>query len=101
IELHNITGAPVPLSDPANPTNTWKITGGVEFTFPLGVVVPPQSSLVLVRFDPSLDPYQLESFRLQSGFPGNVSLYGPISGRLGNEDDTITLRKPGPPVAPP
>jgi hypothetical protein len=101
IELRNITDAPVPLFDPDNPANTWRIGGGVEFTFPPGVVLPPRGSLAVVRFDPSVDSHQLESFRFQSGFASTVPLLGPINGRLGNEDDEIVLEKPGLPVAPP
>jgi hypothetical protein len=101
LELRNITDAPVPLFDPDNPANTWRISGGVEFTFPPGVVLPPQGSLVVVRFDPELDSYQLKSFRFQSGFASAVPLHGPMTGRLGNEDDRIVLEKPGLPVAPP
>ncbi|HMC28454.1 MAG TPA: lamin tail domain-containing protein, partial [Verrucomicrobiae bacterium] len=34
LELKNISGSTVQLFDPNYPTNAWKISGGVDFTFP-------------------------------------------------------------------
>lgn len=37
IEIRNISSATVPLFDPANPTNTWHLRGGVDFNLPQNV----------------------------------------------------------------
>src|SRR5207247_1944729 len=34
IELHNVSAALVQFYDPAHPTNTWRLSGGVGFSFP-------------------------------------------------------------------
>src|SRR5204862_884808 len=39
LELRNLTGASVPLFDPAHATNTWRVNG-LGYTFPSGVVLP-------------------------------------------------------------
>jgi hypothetical protein len=47
IELLNITSNPVPLYDPLNPTNTWKLAAAVDFTFPAGVVLAAGERLLV------------------------------------------------------
>jgi hypothetical protein len=101
IELFNNSDVAVPLYDVQYPANTWKISAGVDFSFPPGVVLPPHGSLLVVGFDPNLDAYEREAFRLESGYDADVPVYGPFTRRLGREDDEIDLRKPGLPVAAP
>src|SRR5262249_11733270 len=64
-----------------------------------GTIIPPQSSIAVARFDPDRETFRAET--LQAAFTGNLPLFGPMTGRLGNEDDRIVLQKPGTPVAPP
>jgi hypothetical protein len=101
LELHNLTDQPVPLYDTAYPSNTWRLDDAVQFTFPGGTVLPAGGSLVLVNFDPSINLSEAGTFRAQFGFPGDVPLFGPYGGKLGNADDNVELLKPNPPVLPP
>lgn len=97
IELRNLTGASVPLYDPAYPTNTWRLGDGVEFTFPEGVSISPNGFLLVVGFDPVTDPASLAGFRAAFGLSGSEIIFGPWSGRLDNAGERVTLFKPDPP----
>jgi spore coat protein CotH len=101
IELLNITSSAVPLYDPAATTNTWQIQGGVSFTFPSGVTLPPNGFLLVVNFNPVLDTATLVEFRSRYGVSNSVPLYGPYSGHLANSGESIALYKPDPPQLPP
>jgi hypothetical protein len=101
IELLNITGSSVQLYDPAATTNTWKIKGGVDFTFPTGVTLPANGFLLVVNFDPVLDTTTLAEFRSRYGVSNSVPLYGPYSGHLADSGETVALYKPDPPQLPP
>jgi len=91
----------VPLYDPAATTNTWRIAGGVEFSFPTNVTLAARSSLLMVNFDPVTDPAQSNWFRAVYQVPTNVRILGPYSGALANEGDNLELLKPDPPQLPP
>src|SRR5205085_7530194 len=67
IELRNITASPVPLFDPAYPTNTWKFDNGIAFSFPTNVTVPAFGFLLVVSFNPAIDTAALASFRSKYG----------------------------------
>jgi hypothetical protein len=95
VELHNILGTPQPLYDPANTNNTWRLRKGIDFNFPLGVVVPPGGYLVIVSFDPQTDLAALTAFRAAYG--SNMTLLGSYSGKLDNNGEAIELQKPDPP----
>lgn len=89
LELANLTDQPVPLYDPAFPTNRWKLDG-VGFTFPSGATLPARGLLLLVASDPA-------AFRAQYAVPTNVPIYGPYSGNLQNDGELLRLQHPGPP----
>jgi hypothetical protein len=95
IELRNITAAPVPLYDPSNPANTWRVRGGVDFNFPQGTTIPPGGYLVVVSFDPSTDPAARAVF--ESAYGAGITLAGPYSGKLDNSGEAVELRKPDAP----
>ena len=103
IELFNITSNDVPLFDPAAPTNTWKIKGGVDYTFPQNVTLPGRGFgfLLLVNFDPVADSGALAEFRARYNLGAGVPLFGPYNGKLSNTGESIGLYKPDPPQAPP
>ena len=81
IELYNMS-----------PTLTLDLAGvsfteGIEFTFPVGATLPPNSFLVLANTS------NLEAFRAQFNLPPATSLYGPFaSGALDNAGERVTLR---------
>jgi hypothetical protein len=90
IELFNRTPFTVDLFDPAHPSNTWKFTQGIDYTFPTGVSIPPGSHILVVRTDPDI-------FREVHGIPASRGVYGPYSGALGNDGEKIELSMPGDP----
>lgn len=74
VELYNQLAVDVDLSG-------WKLSDGVDFTFPKGTVIPGGGHVVV-----SSDPELLE----QQARIGNV--FGPFDGRLSNGGETIELR---------
>ncbi len=94
IELVNITGAPVDLSN-------WKIDRGADFAFALGTTIPAGGVLVLIRFDPS-DPAneaRLATFRNTYGISPTIPLIGGYGGELNgavldNGGETVRLARP-------
>jgi hypothetical protein len=97
IELRNITGGPVSFFDPAAPTNTWHLRGGVQYDFPQGYALGADLSVLLVSFDP-LDSVKLAAFRAKYGTYSGVPVRGPYTGKLDNSSDTIELRRPDVPT---
>ena len=70
IELHNLNGVNVDLSG-------WRISGGVDFTFPTGTVIPGKGHRVIAR-NPAI-----------AAIPNAL---GPWSGALSNRGETLRLR---------
>jgi hypothetical protein len=101
VELYNITGQPVPLFDPAYPTNTWRVRNGISFDFPPNVTLPAGGFLLLVNFNPVENPTKLNAFRTKYDVPASVPLYGPYGGKLDNGGETIELYRPDTPQLPP
>ena len=91
IELQSVTNSPTALF---NPTNNWRLGGGISFDFPFGATLGANESLVVVAFDPT-NSAQLASFRSRFNVPAGVAVYGPFSGKLDNSSDTVRLLKPG------
>jgi hypothetical protein len=101
IELLNFTSNAVPLYDPAAASNTWHISGGVDFVFPANVTLPPGGSVLIVGFDPVSDPAQSIWLRAAYQLATNVPMLGPWSGALANEGENLELLRPDPPQLPP
>jgi hypothetical protein len=101
IELQNVSVSSVAFFDPAAPTNTWKLNGGVDYTFPQNVTLPAGGVLLLVNFDPVADPTALNAFWTKYNVSPAVPLFGPYGGHLANSGEGIGLYKPDPPQAPP
>jgi hypothetical protein len=89
IELRNISAANVPLFDPANPANTWRVSG-VDFNFPPGVTLGPGDIVLLTKLDPA-------SFRTKYGVPAAIEIYAYPS-NLSDNGEPVAVRKPAAPV---
>lgn len=94
LELLNRTGGNVALHDPLRPNNTWRLAGGVEFSFPAGASLPANSRALVVSFDPVSNPAKLDAFVDHYGVPAGVVIYGPYTGRLADEGETVALERP-------
>ncbi len=92
--LRNASDAPVPLHDPANPANTWQITGGADFTFPEGVVVPAGQYVLITDVDAA-------TYLASHPVPAGVQVFGPITGALSNAGERLVLQRPGTPETTP
>jgi hypothetical protein len=101
VEVRNLTEAAVPLFDPAFPTNQWRVTGGISYSFPPNTTLAAHGMLVLVNFDPVTNPAAKEAFlaRYGAGAPVGFSpqLLGPWSGQLNNSADALALYQPDSP----
>ncbi len=98
IELENITDSNQPLYDPANPANTWRLRDAVGFSFPTGLVMQPGGHVLIVAFDPVLDPAAADAFRARNGAFQGAPLLGPYSGKLDNSSDSVELVRPAAPL---
>jgi hypothetical protein len=99
VELRNTSGSPVPLFDPAYPTNTWRLRDAVDFEFPMGVTLPAQGGLLVVSFDPA-NAAELAAFRARNGVSPSVPIYGPFRGQLDNTGEPVELERPDVPEPP-
>ena len=89
IELLNNTDNSVPLFDPANPTNTWKV-GGLGYTFPTNITLGAGQLLLLVATNPP-------DFRTKYNVPAGVQIFGPVPGTLQDDGERLTLDAPDSP----
>jgi hypothetical protein len=89
IELYNRSGSTVKLYDPNNPSNTWKFTNGIDFTFPAGVTLGPYKYLLVSRCHPTI-------FRTVYSVPPDVNVFGPFANgtELANDGEKVELSKP-------
>jgi hypothetical protein len=94
VELQNISGSPVPLYAPSAPTNTWRLTGGIDLMFPTNITLAAGEYLLLVNFDPVLDTNALQRFRSLYAVGSSVKVLGPYSGKLDNSGEDVEIKKP-------
>jgi len=90
VELHNITSSNIPLFDLqfGQPTNTWKLTGGLEYVFPTNTWINTNEYILIVGV-------AADEFRMTTGLTNPaVRIFGPGSGQLGNGGDVVRLKKP-------
>ncbi len=97
VELHNLASNALPLFDPEHPANTWQLTNAVGFAFPSGVTLQPGEFVLVVNFDPVLDPAALFEFLSKHNLGPEVRIFGPFAGRLANEGDCVDLYRPDTP----
>jgi len=93
IELANLSGADVALFDSANPANTWRLRGAVDFDFPPNLTLPAGGHVVIVSFNP-LETALFNTFTSRFSVPANVLVIGPWDGVLGNLGESIRLSRP-------
>lgn len=94
IEIYNAGTNTIPLFDPAAPTNTYKITSGVDYLLPENITLAPGEFLLVVNFDPISDQYTLQRFKQLYGISDGIRIVGPYKGKLNNGGESIVLRKP-------
>lgn len=96
IEITSLSPSNVPCYDYNDPTNTWKLTNAVNFTFPTNIILPVDGRILVVGFDPAVAT-NLAAFRAVYGLSTNVPILGPWTGKLANEGDRVELLRPDPP----
>jgi hypothetical protein len=98
IEVHNISDEPVTLFVRGQPTNTWRLSENVTFSWPGSTLVPPRGFAVVVSFDPSTNNQFLTSFRSRFDIPSDVPVYGPWSGEIDNARPQLEIKRPTKPI---
>ena len=87
VELRNISDQPVPLFDPANPANTWRVEG-IGFNLPAAITLQPRQIIILSPIAPA-------TFSTKYNVPSAVTVLGPFTGALNNGGERVALAKPG------
>lgn len=100
VELHNRTSSPAALFDPNFPTNRWRLRNGIIFEFPPDTTISPGGFLIVVNFNPALDPAQELAFRTKFSVSPQVPVIGPYGGKLSDMGETIELVMPDQPQGP-
>jgi hypothetical protein len=95
VELRNVGDIEMPLYDPAYPTNTWGLEGGVTFRFPEGLILGPGGRIVVASTT------NAAAVRSLLSLPASVPVVGPYSGQLSSEGERIQLVRPDTPQLPP
>ena len=90
IELANPTTATIVFT---NDVGTWRLNGGVEFSFPGDTSLASGEELLVVSFDPVV-ANRLDFLTTYGLTNSSVKLLGPYAGRLSNRGDRITLERP-------
>lgn len=94
VELQNVSGQSLSLETPAIPEAGWRIEGDVRFSLLPQLRIPAGGLLVVVGFDPVLDPGALAGFRARFGMPVDALVVGPYSGRLDHAGGAIRVLAP-------
>ena len=90
IEIRNTGTTPIPLYDPANPANTWRIEG-VNFNFPPGTIIEPREFIIVSAIAPA-------TFRTATALAAPIRIFGPYApAELADVGERVSLRKPGTP----
>lgn len=90
IELFNRSSETIYLYDSNNPSNTWKFSNGIEYTFPEGTSIASGDHILVTRTDPDI-------FRYLNNIPLDTAIYGPYINALDNDTDSVELLIPGKP----
>ena len=90
VELENAGASSAPLY---NAEGTYRIDGGISYTFPSGQVLASGQKLWLVSFDPAIETSLLSQFRSTYGLSGSSLVYGPYKGDLSNRGERVALER--------
>ena len=97
VELFN--GGPAPATF-HNTNGTWRINGGVNFSFPTNLTLAAGDYALLVNFNPATNAAQSNAFRTLYGITNPVlPILGPYGGKLANNSDRLALELPQHPDA--
>ena len=94
VEVLNTSSQAVLLHDPAIPGWSWRLRGGIDFHFPEGATLAPGARALAASFDPLLDPDLAAAFRAALNLDPAAIVFGPFSGKLNNDHDTVELARP-------
>lgn len=86
VEIRNLSGAPVDLFFPGDPSNAWRI-GGLGYVLPSGTTLAANGYAVLTAADPA-------AFRAKYNVPAGVPVFGPWGGTLQDSGERLALEKP-------
>ena len=94
VEITNNSGVPLDLSQ-------WQLSRSVEFTIPTGFILLPNTSIVIVGFDPIEQAAKTRRFVETYGVADDVAILGPYSDaddpnadQLDDDGETLILQRP-------
>lgn len=95
IQLTNRSASSIALEDLVENSGTWRLDGGVSYTFANAVTMAPGEAMWIVPFDPILFPNSKTFFCAYYGLnAATARLVGPYSGDLSDSAERITLERP-------
>jgi hypothetical protein len=92
IELHNTSTVAVNVGG-------WKLKSAVDYIFPNGTMIQPDTYVLVVGFNPSTDAASLAAFKAALNVPAAAVIYGPFTPALNNGEGSVELAYPGAAVA--
>jgi hypothetical protein len=98
VELYNRAGAPLNIGQ-------WRLREAVDFTIPDNTVIAAGGTLLVLGFDPFVDPNKTRQFLDFYAIPDSVPLFGPYSDatdpnadQLDDDGETLILERPEDPL---
>jgi len=90
VEICNRSSSDIKLYHSTYTTNTWKLDGAVEFTFPEGLTLSAGECLLITETDEA-------TFKAYYSVDAGVTVLGPYDGHLNNSGEDLYLTRPGDP----
>jgi len=94
VELYNPTSVRINL---ANSAGGWRLDGAVDYVFGSGMYLEPGGRLLVVGFDPVVEPGRLARFVSSYGvgdLAAGIEIIGPWDGDLSNSGERLALKRP-------